>query len=79
MDSIYFSTVTASAKRENNSFFYRSAEEAKKDTESKVNEEVQVILKLINDYSLDVPIMKQLLRGLHIKVEAREFVMKEAS
>ena len=77
MDEIYFSSIEISGIQEDNRSFYPSAEEAKKLTEAKFQEELNNIQKLLDDYQMDTPIMKQILRSLKVQVHIRRFTLAE--
>ena len=76
MNSIYFTTAKISGKNENNTSFYLSVDEAKKDTDAKLQEEIRNVQKLINDYKLEMPILSGILKNLKIEVNVREYVFQ---
>ena len=77
MDDIYFSSIEVNGIREDNRSFYPSAEEAKKITEAKFQEELHNVQKLLDDYQMDTPMMKQLLQSLKVQVHVRRFTLAE--
>ena len=77
MNSIYFTTAKISGENENNVSFYLTVEEAKKDTDAKLQEEIRCIQKLINDYKLKMPILSGILKNLKIEVNVREYMFQE--
>ncbi len=77
MNSIYFTTAKISGENENNVSFYLTVEEAKKDTDAKLQEEIRCIQKLINDYKLKMPILSGILKNLKIEVNIREYMFQE--
>lgn len=77
MNEIYFTTTEISGRNENNKMFYTSAEEAKKDTDAKIHEEIRNVQKLIHDYSLDTPILTSILKNLSVQVHVRQYTLQE--
>ena len=77
MNTIYFTTTEISGRNENNRSFYLSAEEAKKDTETKLQEELRNVQKLIRDYNLDMPILTGVLKNLSVTIHVRPFAFQE--
>ena len=77
MNAIYFTTAEISGKNENNQSFYTSAEEARKDTDAKLHEEIRNVQKLIHDYDLDMPILTNILKNLSVQIHVRQFTFQE--
>ena len=77
MNAIYFTTVEVMGKNENNRSFYLAPDEAKKDTEARIQEEIRNVQKLIHDYGLETPILSDVLKNLAIDVIVRPFVYQE--
>ena len=77
MNQIFFGTVEIAGHNEDNKLFYTSEEEARKDIDSKIHEEIRNVQKLINDYNLDAPILSYILKHLTVNIKIRQFVLQE--
>ena len=78
MDKLFFTTVAVSSSTDDNQLFYLSEEEARKETEAAVQEEIRNIQKLIHDCQLDMPILTRLLKSLSVSISVREYALCEA-
>lgn len=77
MNKLFFTTVNIAGTVEDNQSFYLSEEEARREAEVKVQEEIRNIQKLIHDYQLDMPILTHLLKDLSVSVSVREYMLCE--
>ena len=77
MNHIYFGTVTISGEADENQKFYRSGEEASKDLDDQIHEELRNVQKLVHDYGLSTPILDKLFKKLTVRVSVREYTLSE--
>ena len=77
MNKLFFTTVEVSGFKEDNRNFYLSEEDARKETEAKVHEEIRNVQKLINDCKLEMPILTAVLDNLNVSVYVREYALCE--
>ena len=75
MEEIYFSSVEVNGRQENNQSFFYTEEEAKKVTETKFQEELRIIQKLLSDYNIDTPMINQILRSLKVNIHVKKFTL----
>ena len=77
MNKLFFTTVEINGFTDDNRTFYLSEEEARKETEAKIHEEIRNVQKLINDYKLDMPILTNILKDVATHVYVREYALCE--
>ena len=77
MNKLFFTTVEISGTVDDNKSFYLSKEEAEKETQANIHEEIRNVQKLINDYKLDMPILTKILQDLSVQVYVREYALCE--
>ena len=73
MNKLFFTTVNIAGAVEDNQSFYLSEEEARRETETRIHDEIRNMQKLIHDYQLDMPVLAHLLKDLSVSVSIREY------
>ena len=77
MNKLFFTTVKIAGTVEDNQSFYLSEEEARKEAENRIHEEICNVQKLVHDYQLNLPVLTNLLKNLSVSVSVREYVLNE--